>query len=102
MEEQLIDDDETLSSPSLTLETFSQSESLIFVPAVQSTYGDSDKSYTGQEDWDSDDDYDFEDADVEPDVGGSYNLRNQSRFHYYAMAHVKIVKDIDQPELGLL
>lgn len=56
--------------------TLLQIEALNYVLAVQSTYGESDKTFTDQEDSDNDDDCNVEDADVETDAGGSYNLRN--------------------------
>lgn len=56
--------------------TLLQIEALNYVLAVQSTYGESDRTFTDQEDSDNDDDCNVEDADVETDAGGSYNLRN--------------------------
>lgn len=95
-----IDNDGTSCPPSWSKSNPSQLDlDRTYVPAFSSTYEESDKTPTDQGDEYNADDLDCEDAQKGPDTGTTYNLRNQPRMHYSALAQVNIVEDVDRPEL---
>lgn len=96
----VIDDDTPSYHPPTGLKPSPIEADLIYVPTVQVTYGEVDETLSNQEDLYDEDDYDVEDADVELNAGSSYNLWNQPRVLYFAMAHVNIVEEVHRSKLG--